>query len=216
VLGVRVPARRLRAGPCLRHVTYPPFAAYASPSPTPATRYARRASHAHARPEESLMPKYIEITEDEAWAIDHTIRHTYSEGGATVGHDLLLKVMAVVLEFEDRRGKPFAPETLAVAVTEDECWAIDHQIRCDLTVNNKPVGRAILIKVFRALTEFTNDRDSESGVLRLGNLADLLRPPPEETPGGDPAHDTPASGDVPSQDGDNPPFRPDGRLPRDK
>ena len=43
------------------------------------------------------------------------------------------------------------PETLPVALTEDECWAIDHQIRCDLTVNNKPVGRAILLKTFPAV-----------------------------------------------------------------
>ena len=129
---------------------------------------------------EKGMPKYVEVTEDEAWAVDHTIRHTFSEGPNNVGRDLLLKVMAVVLEFEERRGKPFAPQVLAVALTEDECWAIDHQIRCDLTVNGKPVGRAILLKVFRALTEFANDRDSESGVVQLGSLADLLRPPAED------------------------------------
>ena len=128
------------------------------------------------------MPKYIEITEDEAWAIDHTIRHTYSEGPNNVGRDLLLKVMTLVLEFEERRGKPFAPQVLPLALTEDECWAIDHQIRCDLTVNGKPVGRAILLKVFTALTEYANDRDSEFGVVRLGALADLLRAPGEENP----------------------------------
>ncbi len=126
------------------------------------------------------MPKYVEVTEDEAWAIDHTVRHTFNEGTNNVGRDLLLKVMNVVLEFEERRGKPFSPQVLPVALTEDECWAIDHQIRCDLTVNGKPVGRAILLKVFRALTEYANERDSESGVLHLGSLADLLRPPGEE------------------------------------
>lgn len=162
------------------------------------------------------MPKYIDITEDEAWAIDHTIRHTYTESQNNVGRDLLLKVMTVVLEFEERRGKPFAPETLPVAATEDECWAIDHQIRCDLTVNNKPVGRAILLKVFKALTEYANERDSETGVERLGNLADLLRAPSEEGPtdeekaGGSDGKD--ASGD------NKPPFRPEDPtlFPRDK
>ena len=128
------------------------------------------------------MPKYIEITEDEAWAIDHTIRHTYSEGPNNVGKDLLLKVMTLVLEFEDRRGKPFAPQVLPLALTEEECWAVDHQIRCDLTVNGKPIGRAILLKVFGALTEYANDRDSEYGVERLGSLADLLRAPADENP----------------------------------
>jgi hypothetical protein len=129
------------------------------------------------------MPKYVEITEDEAWAIDHTIRHTYAEGPSNIGKELLIKVMNVILEFEERRGKPFAPEVLPVALTEDESWAVDHQIRCDLTVNGKPVGRAILLKVFRALTEYANERDSELGVERLGNLADLLRAPAEEDAG---------------------------------
>jgi len=128
------------------------------------------------------MPKYIEITEDEAWAIDHTIRHTYAEGANVIGRDLLLKVMTLVLEFEERRGKPLAPQVLPLALTEDECWAIDHQIRCDLTVNGKPIGRAILLKVFHALTEFANDRDSEAGVMQLGTLADLLRAPADENP----------------------------------
>lgn len=132
------------------------------------------------------MPKYVEVTEDEAWALDHTIRHTFNEGTNNVGRDLLLKVMHVVLEFEERRGKPFSPQVLPVALTEDECWAVDHQVRCDLTVNGKAVGRGILLKVFRALTEYANDRDSESGVFRLGSLADLLRPGPEEDADGEP------------------------------
>ena len=163
------------------------------------------------------MPKYIELNEDEAWAIDHTIRHTYAEGQANIGRDLLLKVMTVVLEFEDRRGKPFAPELLPVALTEDECWAIDHQIRCDLTVNNKPVGRAILVKVFRALSEFANERDSEGGVERLGSLADLLRAPAEEGVDGEsrPADEVKDAGE--GGDADRPPFRPEsGPLPREK
>jgi hypothetical protein len=170
------------------------------------------------------MPKYVELTEDEAWAIDHTIRHTYSEGPNNVGRDLLLKVMHVVLEFEERRGKPFAPEALPVALTEDECWAVDHQIRCDLTVNNKPVGRGILLKVFRTLTEYANERDSESGVERLGNLADLLRPPPEEQPeGGDAGgrgSSAPDSAGGPGRPDSDRRSKPDdgpaGALPRDK
>ena len=128
------------------------------------------------------MPKYIEIGEDEAWAIDHTIRHTYAEGQGNIGKDLLLKVMNVVLEYEEQRSKPFAADQLPLALTEDECWAIDHQIRCDLTVNSKAVGRGILLKVFRLLTEYANERDSQLGIDALDNLADLLRNPPDESP----------------------------------
>jgi hypothetical protein len=152
------------------------------------------------------MPKYIEITEDEAWAIDHTIRHTYAEGQNNVGKDLLLKVMTLVLEFEERRGKPFAPQVLPLALTEDECWAIDHQIRCDLTVNGKPIGRSILLKVFQALTEFANDRDSEAGVAQLGSLADLLRAPQDENP----SEAAPGQGpQAPTLDQDEPHSAPD-------
>lgn len=172
------------------------------------------------------MPKYVELTEDESWSIDHTIRHTYSDGPNNIGRDLLLKVMNVILEFEERRGKPFAPEVLPVALTEDECWAVDHQIRCDLTVNNKPVGRSILLKVFRSLTEYANERDSQDGIERLGNLADLLRPPPEEQldGGGEADGRGPARSDGTDSLGN--PDRPDakskpddgtsGALPRDK
>jgi hypothetical protein len=165
------------------------------------------------------MPKYVEVTEDEAWAIDHTIRHTFNEGTNNVGRDLLLKVMNVVLEFEERRGKPFSPQVLPVAVTEDECWAIDHQIRCDLTVNGKPVGRAILLKVFRALTEYANERDSESGVLHLGTLADLLRPPGEEdeTDGSDESPGGPQAGGAADsrQEHEGPGTHPPGTHPPD-
>jgi hypothetical protein len=111
-----------------------------------------------------------------------------------------------------------------VALTEDECWAIDHQIRCDLTVNGKPVGRAILLKVFRALTEYANERDSESGVLHLGTLADLLRPPGEEdetdgsdeSPGGPQAGGAADSRQEHEGPGTHPPDDAPGALPRGK
>ena len=117
-----------------------------------------------------------------------------------------------------------------MALTEDECWAIDHQIRCDLTVNGKPVGRAILLKVFRALTEYANERDSESGVAAAGHPG---RPPPppgeeDETGGPDEAPGRPQAGGAsdarqgPEGPGPNRPDRhpPDdatpGPLPRGK
>ena len=126
------------------------------------------------------MPKYIDISENEAWAIDHTIRHTYQDGQQNIGKDLLLKAMNIVLEFEERRAQPYASQELPLALTEAECWAIDHQIRCDVTLNDKPVGRNLLLKVFRLLTEYANERDSQLGVDTLDTLADLLQRPPSE------------------------------------
>ena len=126
------------------------------------------------------MPKYIHINENEAWAIDHTIRHTYQEGQQNIGKDLLLKAMNIVLEFEEQRAQPYASQDLPLALAEAECWAIDHQIRCDVTLNNKPVGRNLLLKVFRLLTEYANERDSRLGVDTLDTLAELLKRPPSE------------------------------------
>lgn len=121
------------------------------------------------------MPRYIDITEDEAWAIDLTVRHTHTEGGAVVGQELLLKAMYVILEFEDRRNTPLAPQALPIALTEQECWTLDHQVRCDLTINNRNVGRGLLLKVFRALTDIASERDAVSGVSHLSDLASRLR-----------------------------------------
>ena len=110
-----------------------------------------------------------------------------------------------------------------MAVTEEECWAIDHQVRCDLTINNKNVGRGLLVKVFRTLTAFANERDATSGVAWLDDLTARLPgndggdprnghdgSGPSGRPGGgnrlDGSHDSPGDSD----DGASPP------LPRSK
>ncbi len=142
------------------------------------------------------MPRYIEITEDEAWAIDLTVRHTHAEAGEVVGQELLLKTMYVILEFDDRRGAPLSPQTLPIAVTEPECWALDHQVRCDLTINNKNVGRGLLLKVFRALAAFASERDAVDGVAHLTDLAARLR---DDSP--DASRDSATDGHARSSDG---------------
>ena len=147
------------------------------------------------------MPKYIHINENEAWAIDHTIRHTYQEGQQNIGKDLLLKAMNIVLEFDEQRSQPSASQDLPLALTEAECWAIDHQIRCDVTLNDKPVGRDLLLKVFRLLTEYANERDSQLGVDTLDSLADLLRRPPSEA---DRPPDQPSDEQRPDSEPDDP------------
>ncbi|MAG35643.1 MAG: hypothetical protein CL878_05280 [Dehalococcoidia bacterium] len=152
------------------------------------------------------MPKYIEINENEAWAIDHTIRHTYQEGQQNVGKDLLLKAMNIVLEFEEQRTQPYASQDLPLALTEAECWAVDHQIRCDVTFNSKPVGRSLLLKVFRLLTEYANERDSQLGVDTLDSLADLLRRPPSEA---ESTSDQPSDEQSPDSEPDDPAASPE-------
>lgn len=165
------------------------------------------------------MPRYIEITEDEAWAIDLTVRHTHVEGGDAVGQELLLKAMYVILEFEDRRAAPLSPVTLPIALTEEECWTLDHQVRCDLTINNKNVGRGLLLKVFRALTEFASERDAIHGVAHLTDLASRLRgedpdDAPTDAPDSQPRQSDTRRRDVPGEDPGSelpPPLAPRGK-----
>jgi len=95
------------------------------------------------------------ITETEAWTIDDLIRHTWTEEGKNVGRGLLIKVFAVLREFEARRANP--PETLPIALTEEECWVIDYHVRRSyVDPTGAPVGRQLLLKVFGTLLAIRN------------------------------------------------------------
>jgi len=95
------------------------------------------------------------ITETEAWTIDDLIRHTWTEEGKNVGRGLLIKVFAVLREFEARRANP--PETLPIALTEEECWVIDYHVRRSyVDPTGAPVGRQLLLKVFGTLLATRN------------------------------------------------------------
>ena len=107
----------------------------------------------------------VMITESEAWTLDDMIRHTWAEDGKNVGQGLLLKAFTVIREFEARRTNP--PGLLPVALSEEECWAIDFHIRRHhVDPMGLPVGRALLLKVFAALIEIRN----AEAVQRLGLL----------------------------------------------
>src|SRR5581483_10117133 len=68
------------------------------------------------------------LTPAEAWALDDLIRHTWTEEGKPVGRGLLLKVFAVIKEFETRRNDGHPPDVLPIALTEEECWTIDFHV----------------------------------------------------------------------------------------
>ncbi len=95
------------------------------------------------------------ITETEAWTVDDLIRHTWTEEGKNIGTGLLIKVFAVLREFEARRAN--APETLPIALTEEECWVIDYHVRRSYAdATGTPVGRQLLLKVFGTLLAIRN------------------------------------------------------------
>jgi hypothetical protein len=111
------------------------------------------------------------ITEIEAWTLDDLIRHTWTDEGRNIGKGLLIKVFAVLREFEARRANP--PASLPIALTEEECWVIDYHIRRGyVDVSGNAIGRQLLIKVFGVLLSLRNNetvrrlqlRDVEGGI----------------------------------------------------
>ena len=107
------------------------------------------------------------LTEIEAWAVEDMIRHTWQDEGRPVGKPLLMKVLALIDEFESRRSQSNPPRDLPLAMTEDECWAIDFHIRRGhVDPTGIRVGKDLLLKVFRLLL----DRRAADEVRRLGLL----------------------------------------------
>lgn len=95
------------------------------------------------------------ITEPEAWTIDDLVRHTWTEEGKNIGRGMLIKVFAVLREFDARRASP--PETLPIVLTEEECWVIDYHLRRTyVDPTGVAVGRGLLLKVFGTLLAIRN------------------------------------------------------------
>lgn len=127
--------------------------------------------------------KIIEVSEGECWAIEYTVRSREMNDPRRLERDLLLKVMAILVEFEDRRGKPFPPKYLPLALTEDECWLIVQRVPFDMVLSGEHVGRSVLLKTFRILLEYANERESAGGMATLMDLLRLRSPAQGEVAG---------------------------------
>jgi hypothetical protein len=139
------------------------------------------------------------LTPAEAWALDDLIRHTWTEEGKPVGRGLLLKVFAVIKEFETRRNDSHPPELLPIALSEEECWAIDYHVRRSyVDPDGYRVGRPLLLKVFGLILEMRNqeavrslkvvdgsDGDPNDIAQRLEQWRQYLRDEPVEDDGSD-------------------------------
>jgi hypothetical protein len=102
----------------------------------------------------------ITLSELESWAIEDMIRHTWSDEGKAVGRGLLLKVFALIREFEARRNEAEVPSELPVVLTEEELWAIDYHVRRGhLDPSGVRVGRELLLKVFGRLLDIRNGEE---------------------------------------------------------
>lgn len=129
------------------------------------------------------------LTPAEAWALDDLIRHTWTEEGKPVGRGLLLKVFAVIKEFEARRNDAHPPEVLPIALTEEECWTINFHVRRNyVDPEGYRVGRPLLLKVFGLILEMRNqeavksipvtdsaETDSSEATRRLEQWREFLR-----------------------------------------
>ena len=117
----------------------------------------------------------LTLSELEAWAIEDMIRHTWTDEGKGVGRALLLKVFALIHEFEARRSDASAPAELPVGLTEEELWAIDYHIRRGhLDPSGVRVGRDLLLKVFSRLLDIRNAEEMKR--LKLGEASDSESP----------------------------------------
>jgi hypothetical protein len=139
------------------------------------------------------------LTPAEAWAIDDMIRHTWTDEGRPIGRALLLKVFAVIKEFDARRNDPQPPDLLPIALSEDECWTIDFHIRrVFVDPEGYRVGRPLLLKVFQLILEMRNQEELRSlpsasevpnatdSARRFEQWRELLRDEPAEGDSDDP------------------------------
>ena len=139
------------------------------------------------------------VTPAEAWAIDDLIRHTWADEGRPIGRALLLKVFAVIKEFDARRNDPQPPDLLPIALSEDECWTIDFHIRRGFVdPEGYRVGRPLLLKIFGLILEMRNQEvltslpiarevpDATDSTRRLEQWRERLRDEPAEGDSEDP------------------------------
>jgi hypothetical protein len=111
------------------------------------------------------------ITSAEAWALDDLIRHTWTDEGKQIGRGFLLKVFAVIKEFEHRKSELHPPEVLPIGLTEEECWMIDYHVRRSyVDPDGYRIGRPLLLKVFGLILEMRNQESVRS--LRMPDSAD--------------------------------------------
>jgi hypothetical protein len=99
----------------------------------------------------------LELTNDEAWAIDFCVRQSdHGKPWGEWGENLLKKVFPAIAETEGKQGA-----SAIVLLTAQELWAIESQVRHLYREGPLPVGRNLLLKVQAALMALAEDREGE-------------------------------------------------------
>lgn len=99
----------------------------------------------------------LDLTNDEAWAIDLCVRQSdHGKPWGEWGENLLKKIFRAIAETE---GKPGA--SAIVLLSPQELWAIESQIRHLYREGPVPVGRNLLLKIQAAILALSGDQERE-------------------------------------------------------
>lgn len=99
----------------------------------------------------------LELTNDEAWAIDFCVRQgDHGKAWGEWGENLLRKVFRVIADTE---GNSRASGVLLLS--GQELWAIENQVRHTYQAGSVPVGRNLLLKVQGAILALSRDPEME-------------------------------------------------------
>ena len=95
----------------------------------------------------------LELTNEEAWAIDFCVRQSdHGKPWGDWGEDLLRKVFVAIGETEGK-----SDSTAIVLLNGQELWAIENQVRHLYREGPVPVGRNLLRKVQVAILALSSD-----------------------------------------------------------
>ena len=99
----------------------------------------------------------VELTNDEAWAIDFCVRQSdHGKPWGDWGEHLLRKVFVAIAETENK-----ADATAVLLLNAQELWGIESQVRHLYREGPVPVGRNLLRKVQRAILALSSELERE-------------------------------------------------------
>ena len=131
------------------------------------------ASKQEPAPAEQFALHMLELSAEEIYAIDLSVRNDDVEDDRRVAKPLLLRVGAAWMVMME----PTSPGTIAISVTEPEAWLLRDRVPIMVMVGNKPVGLTLKAKLYRLLMQFDTERESAEVIKSLQVLPSLVPGP---------------------------------------
>lgn len=99
----------------------------------------------------------LELTNDEAWAIDFCVRQAdHGKPWGEWGENLMKKVFRAIADTEGN-----SQATGVVLLSGQELWAIENQVRHTYQAGSVPVGRNLLVKIQSAILALSRDPEMD-------------------------------------------------------